>query len=323
MQESKRFQILSLDGGGFKGLFSAAVLAHIEEDLGTKLVDHFDLIVGTSTGGIIALALGLGLSPREVVEVYLKLGPEVFGRTRWQRLLRLGRQLFFTKHPSGPFEEFLAEQFGQRRLGDSHKRLVIPSFDLDEADIYLFKTAHQKRFARDYKVPAWKVARATSAAPAYFQTCRAVDGARLIDGGMWANNPTLVGIIEAMKYLRIERKSISVLSVGTSYEVGAHGKRLDHAGLIPWAKPAVETMFAGQSRAALTHASFLIGGDNVCRIDPPVPKGLFDLDKHTNADALIGRASVHARKATPVFEERFLPHVAPVFIPEHSDKESE
>lgn len=79
---SQRFQILSLDGGGIKGLFSAAVLAKIEEDLGVTVADHFDLITGTSTGGIIALGLGIGLHPREIVHFYVSQGPAIFRQMR-------------------------------------------------------------------------------------------------------------------------------------------------------------------------------------------------------------------------------------------------
>jgi len=76
--EAERFQILSLDGGGIRGVFSAAILAAIEEDLNVHLVDHFDLIAGTSTGGIIALALGLGLRPADILAFYIEHGPRIF-----------------------------------------------------------------------------------------------------------------------------------------------------------------------------------------------------------------------------------------------------
>lgn len=80
MSESgtERFQILSLDGGGIKGLFSASVLAKLEDDLGVSIVDHFDLIVGTSTGGLIALGLGMGMRPHELVRFYVESGPKIF-----------------------------------------------------------------------------------------------------------------------------------------------------------------------------------------------------------------------------------------------------
>jgi len=96
-----RFQILSLDGGGIKGLFSAAVLAHLEEDLGCKIVDHFDLIVGTSTGGIIALGLGYGLSPQEIVEFYVEQGPQIFAIGHLARAWRACQHAVFRKFVTG------------------------------------------------------------------------------------------------------------------------------------------------------------------------------------------------------------------------------
>src|SRR3989442_5590388 len=158
----ERFQILSLDGGGIKGLFSAAVLAKLEEDLNTNITDHFDLIVGTSTGGIIALGLGLGMKPQEIVQFYVESGPQIFRD-------RLGLSKFkhwlSCKFPQHPLRTALQKCFGDRPLADSKKRLVIASYNCGADDIYLFKTPHHERLRRDYKVPMWKVALATSAAP--------------------------------------------------------------------------------------------------------------------------------------------------------------
>ena len=148
----ERFQILSLDGGGIKGLFTAAVLAKLEEDLRTNITDHFDLIVGTSTGGIIALALGLGMKPREIVQFYVENGPQIFRN-------RLGlnplKHWCWRKYPNGPLRAALQQCYEARRLSDSQKRLVIPSYNLDADDVYLFKTPHHKRLRRDYRVPMW------------------------------------------------------------------------------------------------------------------------------------------------------------------------
>jgi len=94
-----RFQILSLDGGGLRGMYTAAVLARLEEDLGIRIVDHFDLIAGTSTGGIIALGLGLGMTPREILEFYAAHGPRIFrDRTGLRSLRRISR----TKYSAEP-----------------------------------------------------------------------------------------------------------------------------------------------------------------------------------------------------------------------------
>ena len=109
-----RFQILSLDGGGLRGMFSAALLARLEEDLDLRVVDHFDLIAGTSTGGIIALGLGLGLSPREILQFYTDHGPRIF---RDRSRLRGLRHLLRAKYSAGPLRAALTDVLGQRTFG--------------------------------------------------------------------------------------------------------------------------------------------------------------------------------------------------------------
>jgi patatin-like phospholipase/acyl hydrolase len=189
-----RFQILALDGGGSRGLFTAALLAAVEEDLHVSISDHFDLIAGTSTGGIIAIALGLGLRPRQIVDFYVKHSPVVFSNPLW---LRSVQQWFFRKYSHNALEAALKETFQDRLFGDSAKRLVIPCYELGSDDVYIFRTAHAERLKRDFKVPAWKVGPSTSAAPTYFQALRGVDQLRLVDGGMWANNPAMVALVES------------------------------------------------------------------------------------------------------------------------------
>ena len=106
--------------------------------------------------------------------------------------------------------------FGNRKLGDCKKPLVITSYDLGDDDVYLFKTPHHERLKRDWRDPAWQVALATSAAPTYFPPCRLLDNIRHVDGGIWANNPTLVEIAEAVSMFGIPLDQISVMNLGTS-----------------------------------------------------------------------------------------------------------
>jgi patatin-like phospholipase/acyl hydrolase len=155
------FQILSLDGGGYRGLFSAAVLTAFEEDLGRPVIEHFDLVTGTSTGGIIALALGAGLAPRRVIEFYEVHGPRIFARSRLRRL----KHLFRTKYAAGPLRNALEGVFGDRTLAESRVRLVVPSYSLTDDRVYLFKTPHHERLRRDWRVRMADVAMATSVAP--------------------------------------------------------------------------------------------------------------------------------------------------------------
>src|SRR5258706_8499571 len=120
---AERFQILSLDGGGIKGIFSAGVLAAIEEDLNIVVVDHFDLIAGTSTGGIIAIGLGLGLRPREIVEFYFSEGPAIFRRYLGLKSLQ---HWISRKFSAKPLEEALKRCFKEQLVGGIKKRLVVP-----------------------------------------------------------------------------------------------------------------------------------------------------------------------------------------------------
>lgn len=310
---SNKFQILSLDGGGIKGIFSAAVLAKLEDDLQTDITKHFDLIVGTSTGGIIALGLGIGMRPHEILKFYLDNGITVFpsGVYRWLR------HWVKFKYDSEPFEVALQKCFGNKLLGESNKRLVIPSYNIGEDDVYLFKTSHHERLKRDYKVPIWQVARATSAAPTYFSSFKGIDGMRLVDGGVWANNPTYVGIAEAVSMLGQPIESVYCFSLGTTLEVKRRHPYLDKGGLFQWRKEASEVILRAQSIGVHTQALHLLGQGKVVRLDPSVPEGLFSLDRASH-DELMAKAAHESRKFSPEFKERFMGHVADEFKPVHA-----
>lgn len=310
---TNRFQILSLDGGGIKGLFSAAVLAHLEEDLNINVADHFDLIVGTSTGGIISLGLGMGMGPREIVRFYVNKGPNIFPQ-KWFGGLR---HVFRAKFDPGPLEEAVKECFGDKKLANSRKRLVVPSYNIGEDDVYLFKTPHHERLKRDFKVPLWKVAMATSAAPTYFPSFQQIDHIRLVDGGVWANNPILVGIAEAVSMLNLPLQAIRVLSLGTTDELKGRSCKLDRGGLLRWKADAIDVILRGQSIGAFTQAQHLLGKEKVFRLDPKVPDGLFALDKLSEG-GLLSKAAHESRHLSPFFEQMFGGHTAPTFTPMYS-----
>lgn len=305
-----RFQILSLDGGGIKGLFSAAVLAFLEEDLNTNVIDHFDLITGTSTGGIIALGLGAGLRSREIVEFYVSNCHQIFNA----HFLSPLKHFFKSKYSANPLENALKDCFGEKRLADSCKRLVITSYNISDDSVYLFKTPHHDRLRRDYKVPMWKIARATSAAPTYFRAFSGIDNVRLIDGGVWANNPSIVGITEAVSLFNIPLGDIYVLNMGTTDEVKHYPSYLDKGGLIKWRKAALSIILHGQSIGAWTQSQHLIGKDHIERLDPKVPDGLFALDK-LSTGALLSKAAHESRHFCPRFKELFMEHIASEYKP--------
>ena len=313
-QPGGRFRILSLDGGGIKGTFSAAFLATLERLTGESVVRHFDLIAGTSTGGIIALALGLGLRAEEVLEFYLEKGPRIFPVTGIRR--RALRHWVQSKHRVDSLRTAVSEIFGNRKLGESQTRLVIPSFDAVSGDIKLFKTAHHPRFKLDYKLRASDVALATSAAPTYFPVFHSSDGSRFIDGGVWANNPVAVAVSEAVGMLGVVPHVIEVLSVGTTTEPFHVPKRLVSGGLLSWVRPgrrllmqAQEAGSAGLAHAITEHTKRLV------RINETTAPGRFRLDGSVAIDELRSLGHRAAARAEREVGPRFLDQHVSAFVP--------
>ena len=319
-------RILSLDGGGIKGTFAASVLATLERDTGCRAVDHFDLITGTSTGGIIAIGLGLGLSAQDICNFYEKQGTKIFpGTSLVQRVGGIFRQFFGPKHSHEVLRETLAEVFGDRRYGESKCRLVIPTYDAIAGRIFLMKTAHHERFKYDIDAPAVDVALATSAAPTYFAAAPFPRhaNASYVDGGIWANNPIMVGVTEAVAFLGASVNDIDMLSIGTTttpFNIAQHAK----SGIAQWNAGLVELMFEGQMEAALTQAELLLGG-RLHRINVIAKEGEFSLDdaRPEKIQQLInlGRSEAVKRENLEVVRARFLNgSKAPIFVPLHTPR---
>lgn len=308
---ARPFQILSFDGGGQKGLFAAAVLASIEADLGVSIADHFDLIVGPSTGGLIALALGAGMSPADIVEFYVEKGPDIFG----SGLGLIGR-LRRAKHRPEKLQAALEDVFGNRLLGTSTKRLVIPSYSLDANDVYVFKTPHHERLRRDHKERMVDVAMATSAAPTFLPAFRLRNN-RLIDGGIWANNPALVAVAEAKSMLDVPLEQMRLLSVGCTAEVTNLPSTLDDGGLGRWGPAGAGVLLRAQALGSFHAAEHLVGRERVTRVDFPVPAGLFQLD-HIDGARMRGVAEDVARRACPSVEP-FTHHTPDAYVPFHQE----
>lgn len=304
---SDRFQVLALDGGGAKALFTAHVLARLEQDLGVSIKDSFDLIAGTSAGGIVALGLGAGLTPSEIVGHYEDLVKMVFPAARrrpWQR----PRQLTAPIYDGDVLRTALTKVLGERVLGDSTKRLIIPAWDVQRSAVHIFKTPHHTKLARDWRIPMVDIAMATSAAPLYFPAAR-VDGHRLIDGGVWANNPSVVAIAEAVSMLDVPLASIRMLNVGTIDQLTNHPKRLDRGGLLHWAKPIAPLILSAGSRGGQGIAEHLIGKSAYTRFDALVPGGLYALDSANPSD-VAGLAASVSRELSPIYTDRFADHRA-------------
>jgi patatin-like phospholipase/acyl hydrolase len=318
-----RFRILSLDGGGIKGAFSASVVAALEQDTGKAAADYFDLITGTSTGGIIAIGLGLGLPAERIVAFYKQHGPTIFPSTSLvSRTRALWRWLFGPKHSHEVLKAALREVLGDRKLGESRCRLVIPAYDAIAGRILPLKTAHHERFKYEYKALAVDVALATSAAPTYFQAAPfpTHQNASYVDGGVWANCPALVGVVEAVGFLNVPIDQIDVLSIGTTttpFNIAQHR----HSGLAKWNAGLLNLMFEAQVEADVAQAKLLVG-DRLHRINHPAREGQYTLDNASpeKIDELIslGRGAAVKKENLDVVRTRFLNETkATPFVPRH------
>lgn len=307
---AQRFQILALDGGGVRGLFSVEVLAQLEATLRVQIADFFDLVTGTSTGGIIALALGAGVAPREVADQYRKLAASVFPRYRRWNPARVNRPTY----NQDVLRDALYELFGERLLGESQKRLVIPAWDLRNRQVHVFKTRHHPRLATDWRIPMVDVALATTAAPTYFPVAKLPSGGPYIDGGVWAVNPTAVAITEAVSMLDQPLDAIRALNIGTTTAVSKYPPTLDRAGVLRWGLKVPRLFLTASDQGTRGMAEHLLGRDDYIRFDVDVPQGIYSLDRGS-PDELTSAAQAGARRLVEKFEARFADHRAERFDP--------
>lgn len=306
------FKILSLDGGGVRGAFSASVLASFEMQFGVRLIDHFDLLVGTSTGGIIALALAAGLPATAIREFYRSAGPRIFAPMSGPlRLWRLLASIVHPKHSQAPLRAALEEVFGDRTIAALKTRVVIPAFSATAGRIRLFKTPHHERLTRDHSRTLVEVALATSAAPYFLPGLSTNEGERFIDGGVWANNPIAVAVIEAIGYLGIPAPAVRVLSIGTTtgpfhLDPAVAGRGVLGVALAMLRGQSVGLLMAGQMSGAYAQAKVLLGReDAIVRVDETVVPGRFSLDGARDIAELCGLGEDAATHAAPRVRELF------------------
>ena len=250
----KPFRILSIDGGGIRGLIPALVLAELERQTGRAVADCFDLIAGTSTGGILALGLavpGHGGQPRysaqDLAGLYLQEGSRIFDESLWRRLTNpMG--LRAAKYPSDGLEGVLAQYFGEARLKEALVEVLVTAYDLEKRDAFFYRRRRARADAR-YDVPMRVAARGTSAAPTYFEPLLVAwpgDRDVLVDGGVFANNPAMCAYAEAQQGLGGGVEDILLVSLGTG--IHATPYRYEDAkgwGVAGWARPILDVIFDG------------------------------------------------------------------------------
>lgn len=217
---TSEFRILALSGGGYLGLYAAVVLAELEARVGEPLGRRFDLIAGTSVGGLLSMALAFEVPMAELVKLFLERGEEVFSSRRLPtgavtRLLDLSRSVMGPKYTGEALRKELTRHFGKRTLGDALHAVVVPAVDVTRSVTKVFKTPHAQASLGDADLSAVDVTLATCAAPAFFP-CVKVGDKLYADGGLFAVAPDQVALHEAELFMGAKPSKVRMLSVGTA-----------------------------------------------------------------------------------------------------------
>lgn len=217
---SSEFRILALSGGGYLGLYTAVVLAELEQRVGEPLGRRFDLIAGTSVGGLLAMALAFEVPMARIVELFVQRGQEVFSSRRLpgsavSRLFDMTRSVLGPKYSGEALRRELTQHFGDKTLGDALHAVVVPAVDVRRSVTKIFKTPHAQASLGDGGLSAVDVTLATCAAPAYFP-CVAVGERLYADGGLFAVAPDQVALHEAELFMGAKPARVRMLSVGTA-----------------------------------------------------------------------------------------------------------
>jgi patatin-like phospholipase/acyl hydrolase len=254
------FRILSIDGGGIRGIIPALVLADVERRTGRPISSLFDLIAGTSAGGIIALCITKpgedgepAYTAQEIAELYSERGAKIFSSSILHRLSSVWGVLD-EKYPATEAEKVFDDYFGSARLKDALTNVLVTAFEIQKRRPWFFRSTYAKQ-CDEYDFPMKKVARATSAAPTYFEPLLLEGEGKdkeegkhwaLVDGGVYANNPTMCALVDARTVH--EADEVLVLSLGTGEPTKGHRwKDAKDWGLISWARPLLDVVFEGVS----------------------------------------------------------------------------
>lgn len=324
MSERKTFNVLSIDGGGIRGIIPARILQHIEEQTGEPICELFDLIAGTSTGGLLALGLSVegdngnpAHRAEDLVQIYESRGHEIFdlptledalsairenlrpGMGKWiskaQEAFSLGRNLFDEKYSHEGLTKVLRCYFGEASLGSARTKTMVTCYDIHNRRPVFLKSWRQK-YANVRMVDA---ARSTSAAPTFFephQFCIGSDRRALIDGGVYINSPVVSAYAEAVKLITecedlkdYKVSDIFVLSLGT----GALTRAIEYEeakdwGIARWALPLLSCIFNGVSKAADYQMNQILGPCRYIRLQCSLGRGDGNDDMDDVTDGNIG-----------------------------------
>jgi patatin-like phospholipase/acyl hydrolase len=270
-------RVLAIDGGGIRGLIPALVLAELERRAGRQIFEMFDLIAGTSTGGILACALCAPdpLPASELVSLYEDEGPRIFDRSLFQRI-KSADGLLDEKYDDGALDRALERFLGHKRLAETRPDLIVPAYDTALPGPYFFKTTKARATPETDDFPLSVVARATSAAPTYFEPLEA-RGRALLDGGVFAVNPAMSAFAEVLG--EVDAREVVLLSLGTGQRTRRRSfDEIKDWGVARWARPILDVVFDGVSDAVDYQLGHVLGGERYWRLQTELTLASDDLD---------------------------------------------
>lgn len=263
--KGKPFYVLSVDGGAIRGVYPAQVLARVEEMFGEPLARRVNLVAGTSTGSILAAAVGCEIPMARAVELYQKKGPRIFARSVFSML----KAAYSSMYSNERLLEELGEVLGERRLGEIELPLLLTASDLGSCHAHAFRSNFLAGENCDGEVPVKEAVLASCSAPMFFSTSNVGDHV-YCDGCLWANNPALTAVLEARRSFGVDLADIRLLSlgVGRPKEVCRKDERGKWSAWPGWQSPvAVEVVLAFQSEWAHLAVQDLLEPEHYVRVD--------------------------------------------------------
>lgn len=279
-------RILSIDGGGIRGIIPALVLAKVEQLTGKRIHEMFDLIAGTSTGGILALAISKPdeygrpqFQAEELVALYEEYGNVIFHRAPWRKLFRASA-IIEEKYRSEGIERVLEKYFGDARLKDALTNVFIPSYEIERRMPFFFRSQAAQIYP-NYDFPMKLVARATSAAPTYFEPAKVqAHGTAgyyaFVDGGLFANNPAVCALVESRQAVAGTEQIFLSLGTGSLTRPIPYDQAR-HWGVARWAKPVLDMAFDGVSATVDYQMRQLLHG-RYLRLQPTLDPSGVEMD---------------------------------------------
>lgn len=296
------YSVLSLDGGGVRGLITAIWLDKLEREIGGPIGKYFDMVAGTSTGGILAAAVSSGMPANQIIKLYMEKGGDIFpsaASRRWDRFSRVLLQgVSAPKYSDAGLERELKRAFGDATFGSLHiKPTLITTYNTISREAMVFKNNK----AEHKSIPVWKIAKATSSAPTYFPaTAINIGGVvhSLIDGGVVANNPSACALAEAVKVLKDGKvanplNKILFVSMGTGQSTRPITlKEAKEWGALEWAVPVIDVLMDGAADATEYIMAQLLPETRYFRMQTRLEAAYDDMDKAdpVNLNALANMA---------------------------------